>query len=289
MKERTEVSAQAAWVAALSEMHNPAFDAVNDAFKKDGKGAGYVTLAALTSAIRPVLAKHGLAAIQRVGGKIGTLELTTEIIHTSGTVVGVSEIVYPAPENPQKLAALVTYLRRTSLAALVGVVGEADDDGNAAATPTDHQELERRAREARRAALIERDVAIVNERPELTDQELERRVEAVRAKQGVERALAGKTPRPAKTSPSGTQITGTVAKVYENPLPKGGFVHKIQLEDTDMKLTAWEDLEGRDLIAVGKTYTFYGVQKDGKYGPEFTIKDFHEAAATEAAGGDIPF
>ena len=263
MKERTEVSANAAWVAALSEMQNPAFDAVNDAFKKDGKGAGYVTLAALTSAIRPILAKHGLAAIQRVGGEIGTLELTTEIVHTSGTVVGVSEIAYPAPENPQKLAALVTYLRRTSLAALVGVVGEADDDGNAAATPTT--------------------------RPELTDQELERRVEAVRAKQGVERALAGKTPRPAKTSPSGTQITGTVEKVYENPLPKGGFVHKIKLEDTDMKLTAWDDLEGRDLIAVGKTYTFYGIQKDGKYGPEFTVRDFEETAPAPAVGEDIPF
>jgi hypothetical protein len=249
-------------VAALAHLKNPKFDAVNDAFKKDGKGSGYVTLAALTDAIRPVLAEHDIAAMQRVGGEPGIVSLTTALVHVSGTEWA-STVHAPMPENPQKLVALLTYLRRASLAAMVGVVGDADDDGNAAATPAT--------------------------RPELTDQELERRVEAVRAKQGVERALAGKTPRPAKTSPSGTQITGTVEKVYENPLPKGGFVHKIKLEDTDMKLTAWEDLEGRELIAVGKTYTFYGVQKDGKYGPDFTVRDFEETAPSAAVGEDIPF
>jgi hypothetical protein len=140
------------------------------------------------------------------------------------------------------------------------VVGEADDDGNAAATPAT--------------------------RPELSAQELETRVEAVRQRQGIERALAGKTPRP---KPAGDEISGTVSKIYENPLPKGGYVLKIVLEDTDMKLTAWEEVQGRELIAVGKAYRFQGVQKIGKYGPEFTIKDFHEAAATEAAGEDIPF
>ena len=246
-------------VAALSALENPAFDAVNDAFKKNGKGSGYVSLGGLLNAVRPVLAKHGIALMQLVGGEVGIITVTTRLIHESGQHWD-STIAYPQPQNPQQLVALMTYLRRSSLAAMVGVAGEADDDGNAAAAPAT--------------------------RPELSPQELETRVEAVRQRQGIERALAGKTPRP---KAAGDQLTGTVSKIYENPLPKGGYVLKIVLEDTDMKLTAWEEVQGRELIAVGKSYTFVGTQKVGKYGPEFTVKDFHEAAATEAAGEEIPF
>lgn len=244
-------------VAALAALENPAFDSVNDAFKKNGKGSGYVSLGGLLNAVRPVLAKHGIAVMQLVGGEVGIITVTTRLVHETGHQWDAT-ISYAQPQNPQHLVGLMTYLRRASLAAMVGVAGEADDDGNAAAPAT---------------------------RPELSAQELETRVEAVRQRQGIERALAGKPPRPKASD----EITGTVSKIYENPLPKGGYVLKIVLEDTDMKLTAWEEVQGRELIAVGKAYRFQGVQKVGKYGPEFTIKDFHEAAATEAAGEDIPF
>jgi len=43
------------------------------------------------------------------------------------------------------------------------------------------------------------------------------------------------------------------------------------------------------MIVEGKTYEFRCALKDGKYGPEHTIKDFAEAAAPHGTGEDIPF
>lgn len=245
-----------ALVAVSKEMKHPKFDRTNNAFRQGGEPSKYASLGSLLDAVRPIYAKHGIAVMQGFSASAGELWIETALIHESGEqVVDVAKVALPA--NPQHAMAMATYYRRAQLSAMAGVVGDDDDDGNTAAEPVAKREI--------------------------PDTELAERVEAVRRKQGVEAAISG------KKKPSGdlVSIVGTVAKVYENALPKGGFVYKIQLEDGP-KLTGWGDLEGVTLIAPGLTYEFRCTLKDGKFGPEHTIKDFHEVAA--AAGGDeIPF
>lgn len=249
----------AALVAASAEMKHPKFDRENSAFRQGGKVSRYASLTAVLDAVRPVFAKHKIAVMQGIRTEEGQLSITTTLIHASGAVI-TDAVTVPIPSNPQHAIALSTYYRRAQLSAVAGVAGEEDDDGNTAA-------------EAPQAP-----------RREIPDAELAERVEAVRRRQGVEAAISG------KKKPSGdlVSITGVVSKVYENPLPKGGFVYKVQLEDGP-KLTAWDNLEGVTLIAVGKQYEFRCTVKDGKYGVEHTVKDFHEVAAPNGVGEDIPF
>lgn len=123
-----------ALAAAQSELRNPAFDKSNNAFKTNGEPYRYASLAAHLDAVRPVLAKHGLAVVQLVGGSGGELSLTTRIAHASGESME-STVAVPMPANPQHAISWVTYLRRTMLASALALCGDDDDDGNTAATP----------------------------------------------------------------------------------------------------------------------------------------------------------
>jgi len=125
----------AALVAALGEMTNPQFDAVNPAFK-----ARYATLANILSTIRPVLAKNGLAITQTVdpfqvelpGAATWRVTVTTKILHTSGETME-SAITLPASKaDAQGIASAITYARRYALSAICNIAGDDDDDGNTA-------------------------------------------------------------------------------------------------------------------------------------------------------------
>ena len=251
-----------ALVAVAKEMRHPKFDRVNNAFRQGGEPSKYASLGSLLDTVRPIYAKHGIAVLQGFGASDGLLQVETSLVHESGeSIIDVARV--PLPPNPQHAMAMATYFRRAQLSAVAGVVGDDDDDGNTAAEPVAKREI--------------------------PDAELAERVEAVRRRQGVESAITGEK-KPTGRKPSGdlVSIVGTVAKVYENALPKGGFVYKIQLEDGP-KLTGWGDLPGVAMIVEGKTYEFRCALKDGKYGPEHTIKDFAEAAAPHGTGEDIPF
>ena len=102
----------------------------------------YAPLDLIMSTVRPTLAKHGLSVVQ-------VLEpgpsLRTELRHAAGGVIGGS-FPFTAPENAQQLGSLITYLRRYSLVALLGLTTEEDDDGSKAsgnesrAVPTPEKE-----------------------------------------------------------------------------------------------------------------------------------------------------
>ena len=62
----------------------------------------------------------------------GGLLLRTTLLHTSGQFVSSAVPLAYNPASMQSLGSAITYARRYALAALVGVVTEADDDGNAA-------------------------------------------------------------------------------------------------------------------------------------------------------------
>jgi hypothetical protein len=111
---------------AQAEMTNPVFNKVNPHFKSK-----YADLASVLNAVRPALAKHGIALMQMTGMEEAGVVLYTRLTHISGQWI---ESIYPvtASGKHQEIAAALTYAKRLSLSAIAGVAGEEDDDGNAA-------------------------------------------------------------------------------------------------------------------------------------------------------------
>lgn len=93
----------------------------------------YADLSSVWESCRETLAKNGLCVIQ--GNSVGTgntLIVETILIHESGQWVQ-SELCLPLSKaDPQGVGSAMTYGRRYGLAAIVGIVADADDDGNAA-------------------------------------------------------------------------------------------------------------------------------------------------------------
>jgi len=114
-----------ALVEVQAEITNAPKNATNPYFESK-----YTDLATAVNHCRPVLAKHGLAIIQRFGHIEGKPTLYTDLIHESGEVIS-GELPIVMDANPQKAGSYITYMRRYSYLAMVGIAPE-DDDGNSA-------------------------------------------------------------------------------------------------------------------------------------------------------------
>lgn len=92
----------------------------------------YADLDAVLTACREPLSKNGLSVIQGPGEiEGGQLRLTTLLLHKSGQWVR-NEYAMPCQQvTPQGAGSAITYARRYSLMALIGIAPE-DDDGQAA-------------------------------------------------------------------------------------------------------------------------------------------------------------
>ena len=119
------VKAQGQIKIALKDSKNPHFKST------------YADLGSVWDAVRDALQSNGLAVIQLTRiHESGTPVLLTRIIHVSGQhIEGEYPIVCKDPNDPQKVLSSVTYSRRASLAAAMGVIAD-DDDGNSAAGHT---------------------------------------------------------------------------------------------------------------------------------------------------------
>lgn len=116
-----------ALAAAQAEMSNATLNKTNPHFK-----SRYADLAAIRDAAIPALAKHGLAVTQLPDVTEDGFMLVTRLMHESGEWISST---YPLPTDlgkPQQMGSAQTYARRYSLAALVGISAEEDDDANAA-------------------------------------------------------------------------------------------------------------------------------------------------------------
>jgi hypothetical protein len=121
----------AALTAFQSEVKDPARDGENPHFRSK-----YVQLDGLLAAVRPILSKHGLSVMQSTGGDGQDISVTTEIMHTSGEWIRTDALILKAVKaDPQGAGSAVTYGRRYSLSAALGVAWDDDDDGNAASAP----------------------------------------------------------------------------------------------------------------------------------------------------------
>lgn len=121
-----------ALVAFQSEISNPKHTAENPFYNSK-----YTPLQDLISHIRPVLAKHKLAVLQNPYSEDGqAITVVTRIIHESGEWLETSPLTMRADKlTPQGSGAALTYARRYSLAAALGIASEDDDDANSLEPP----------------------------------------------------------------------------------------------------------------------------------------------------------
>ena len=126
MQSENIIELTKALVMAQGEMMPAVKDSVNSFFKSK-----YADFASVVEASRPSLIKYGLCVMQTttVSGDKNTL--VTTLAHTSGQWIKSEILINPVKNDPQGLGAAMTYLRRYSYAAMVGVVTE-DDDGETA-------------------------------------------------------------------------------------------------------------------------------------------------------------
>jgi hypothetical protein len=89
----------------------------------------YATLAQAAQQAREVLGEYGLAVHQDAhGDTLGSVSVTTRIWHASGQWVESEPLVMPAKGGPQDVGSAVSYARRYSLMATLGLATD-DDDG----------------------------------------------------------------------------------------------------------------------------------------------------------------
>lgn len=134
--EEQRISMFVALSKYFEEIENPENTVVNTFFK-----AKYSPLNKVLNTIRPILGRYGFSIIQ-----VPTFDGTNCAVNTILTHSGGATISFPALKNKptkadvQGMGSTLTYLRRFSLNAIAGVMGEVDDDGNAASTKGEKKE-----------------------------------------------------------------------------------------------------------------------------------------------------
>lgn len=116
-----------ALVKATLELKNPALDAENPFFKNK-----YASLAGVRDTVTPTLAEHGLAVVQLLGHEPDGITCETVLLHTSGQWLSERLYMPATKKDAQGYGSAITYARRYALMAICGVVGDVDDDANAA-------------------------------------------------------------------------------------------------------------------------------------------------------------
>lgn len=121
-----------ALLAAQRAMGPVKKDASNPAFRTK-----YATLQSVLETVEGPLSDNGLVLVQRFEVGESYPILWTQIIHaaTGDAISSAVAVVSKDPTDPQKVGGAITYYRRYSLLALLGLAPE-DDDANAAAKPT---------------------------------------------------------------------------------------------------------------------------------------------------------
>ena len=87
--------------------------------------------------VRPILAKHDLAIYQSLYAVEGRVGVSTFVVGPEGDQAISSISIATNPQStPQTIGSAITYLRRQSIQAGLGISTDADDDGAVASTPT---------------------------------------------------------------------------------------------------------------------------------------------------------
>lgn len=129
MRTSTSITTIAkALAAASAQLRNPAMDATNPGFKSK-----FISLVGLIDSLRAPLHAHGIIVLQPVSSPVaGRVRVTTTLLHSSGEWMS-STADLASGATAQSFGTAVSYLRRYTLQAMLGVSGDADadDDGEA--------------------------------------------------------------------------------------------------------------------------------------------------------------
>lgn len=103
--------------------------------EKDGRqiySYKYADLASVIEATQEAREAAGIAVVQFPAGDGNGITVITTLLHTSGQWMRSTITLRPNDTKPQTIGSLVTYLRRYSYSAALGIATEEDDDGAAA-------------------------------------------------------------------------------------------------------------------------------------------------------------
>lgn len=126
-KESPAETFAAAFVKLQSDIRPAIKDANNPAFRSK-----YADLGAVWEAIKEPLSRHGFSVIQSPDFDGDSMWLRTTVLHVSGERIEGRYPLRPVKQDPQGYGSALTYARRYSLSAMLGVISEEDDDGNSA-------------------------------------------------------------------------------------------------------------------------------------------------------------
>ena len=105
-------------------------DSINPFYKSK-----YASLDTIWETIRKPLSENGLSVAQTMDVDNDKSVMETTLYHTSGEWISGTQLVNPVKNDPQGLGSAITYARRYSLSAILGLVSDDDDDANTATKP----------------------------------------------------------------------------------------------------------------------------------------------------------
>jgi len=120
--------AQGAITGALKDSTNPFFK------------SNYADLGNVLAACRGPLSKNELAVIQTTEPSDTSVVVVTTLVHSSGQWIRGRLQMRPTKPDPQGIGSALTYCRRYSYAAIVGVA-QIDDDANNASIAANHAKV----------------------------------------------------------------------------------------------------------------------------------------------------
>lgn len=125
-----------ALLAAQKKLENPEMNAINPHFRNR-----YADLGVSMASAKQALNSEGIAIIQMAApAPLGVHGLTTMLLHKSGQFIGGTVFIPLERNNAQGLGSATTYARRYGVQAIIGMVAEKDDDGEAASAEVEEEE-----------------------------------------------------------------------------------------------------------------------------------------------------
>lgn len=129
MKTSDQINDLAIALAKAQAMMKPAEkNAINPHFK-----SSYADLNSVFETIRGPLSDNGLAILQEATSVNGAVAVSTRILHASGQWIEFEPLIMPvAKASAHGVGSAISYAKRYSISAALGIVAHDDDDGNAA-------------------------------------------------------------------------------------------------------------------------------------------------------------